>query len=108
MIHKKVIIGIIVLATLLLAGCVDTASIQSKVRTFILDYIPNSETIQFNGQDTVKYAYNGGFDVYGSGTVMYEGTRQPFSYWVYFSDGKNIDHSDGKCVVKQITIGEIN
>jgi len=102
MIYKKVyLIGLIVILSILLTGCIgyNESEVKSTTREFIKDYIPNPETIQFN-DEIIKFAYNGGLDVYGSGTVLYEGTRQPFSYWIFVGDGN-------KCVVKQITIGEV-
>jgi len=89
----------------LFSGCIEDRKDEVRIvtREFIKDYIHNPETIQFNSEtiDTVVFGIR--WEVYGSGTVEYEGSRTGFSYWIHVENKDN----QLKCVVKQLIIGEV-
>jgi hypothetical protein len=102
----KKILAVIILILLmsLFSGCISERSheIVPVTREFIKDYINNSDTIQFNDEHITK----GGpmiWDVYGSGTVMYEGSHRSFSYWIHVFDRDN----KLNCILKELIIGEV-
>jgi len=104
--NKCIVIGIILLLIVIgFSGCIEdrTSEVVSTSREFIKDYIQNPDTIQFNSEiiDTVVFGTR--WEVYGSGTVEYEGNRTGFSYWIHVEN----KHNQLKYIVKQLIIGDI-
>jgi hypothetical protein len=106
MISKKVgPIIILILLISLFSGCMEDRQDEVRVitREFIKDYIHNPETIQFNNETIHTIATGVRWDVYGSGTVIYEGSRRSFSYYISVS----YQNDKFECILKQLIIGEV-
>lgn len=101
---KKILaVIILILIMSLFSGCVsEDKEIIPTTREFVKDYIPNPETIQFNNETIIRGNF-GCWDVFGSGTVEYEDSRQIFSYHIYVQE----QDSKLKCVLKELKIGEV-
>ena len=104
-VDMKKLLAIIIFIVLisLFSGCINKreGEIGPLTREFIKDYIKNPETIQYNNE-RIYMPGPTSWNVYGSGTVMYEGIRSPFSYWIFVVD------SDGElnCILKELIIGD--
>jgi hypothetical protein len=107
MTRSTVVVAGILSLLLLLTGCISNPRPSSEVgqvtRTFIKDYIHNPETIQFTNETVILRGYSPDcWDVYGVGTVMYEGSRRIFTYHVYVQE----QEGELKCILKELTIGD--
>ena len=108
-VDMKKILAVIILILLisLFSGCTGqdrTSEIAPLAKVFIKDYIPNAETIQFTNETVIFGGYSPDYwDVYGTGTVIYEGSRQIFTYHIFVQE----QGGDLKCILKQLTIGEV-
>ena len=95
---------ILILLMSLFSGCINKreGEIGPLTREFIKDYIKNPETIQFNNE-TINMPGPTSWHVYGRGTVIYEESRKPFSYWIYVIDNDN----KLTCILKELIIGDV-
>lgn len=87
-------------------GCIDDGPPKTdhikRSRNFIKSYINNPETIVFNNETVLDHMYS--VEIYGSGTVLYEGNIKNFSYFIQAYYNNNI--KDFNYVLKQLIIGE--
>jgi hypothetical protein len=90
-----------------LTGCISessTSDVGPTTRAFIKDYVPNEVTIQFTNETVIFRGYSPDcWDVYGVGTVIYEGSRVIFTYHIYVQE----QAGDLKCILKELTIGDV-
>ena len=97
---------ILILLISLFSGCLTeqdrTLEITTFTKAFVNDYVPNSITIQFINE-TVFIKGFGAWDVYGVGTVEYEGNRVIFRYHIYVEEFKGVF----KGVLKELKIGDV-
>ncbi len=105
---KKILAVIVfILLISLFSGCLDdgppTVDHVKRTREFIKDYIKNPETITFNNETVIDVGYNA--EIYGSGTVMYEGNIRSFSYYIKAFYNRNINDFD--YILKELIIGEV-
>lgn len=96
----------IIVLMITICGCVDRGppgvNLIEESREFIKDYIKNPETIVFNNETIISHTY--GYDIYGSGKVLYEGDIKNFSYYIFAQYNVRIKKVD--YILKQLIIGE--
>jgi hypothetical protein len=97
---------ILILLISLFSGCLTeqdrTLEITTFTKAFVNDYVPNSITIQFINETVFNRGF-GAWDVYGVGTVEYEGNRVIFRYHIYVEEYKAVL----KGVLKELKIGDV-